>query len=95
MPRNARRRASTALTNATNESNLERANIAARGSGGAAAGPAGAGAAPQQQDLPLSSLQWLLQQDQSPSCQQQEQQQLGPVGLLQLLQVMWRPLQVR
>ena len=46
MPRNARGRASAALTHATNESNFERANIAARGGGGAAAGPAGAGAVP-------------------------------------------------
>ena len=46
MPRNAKGRASAALTNVTNESNLERANIAAHVGGGAAAGPAGAGAAP-------------------------------------------------
>ena len=49
---------------------------------------------PQQQDLRLSSLQWLLQQHQ-PSSFQQQQQQPRPVGLLRPLQVQLQPLQVR
>ena len=43
---NARNHTSAALTNTTNESNLERVNIAARSAVSTAAGPAAAGAAP-------------------------------------------------